>query len=117
MRPALERCILQNSLAILAAACLYFIRRYLIIITFAYNSKRFAIAFFSSLSPSGQCFLTDWQKLFTNLCPIAAFNPCPLETNRNGGLKREHLEFSSSETKNIISPLPQCQWLPNLAGC
>ena len=38
-----------------------------------------------------------------------AFNPCPLEinsncgSNSNGGLKREHLEFSSSATKNILS--------------
>ena len=37
-----------------------------------------------------------------------AFNPCPLEINTNcrlnsnNGLKREHLEFSFSATKNII---------------
>ena len=36
-----------------------------------------------------------------------AFNPCPLEINSNGGLKREHLESSSSGTKNM-SQLPQC---------
>ena len=38
------------------------------------------------------------------------FNPFPLEINSNGGLKWEHLEFSSSVTKIIIiiSLLPQC---------
>ena len=47
---------------------------------------------------------------------LCAFNSCPLEINGNGGLKREHPEFSSSATKNIISP--QVQWLspPNLAS-
>ena len=45
-----------------------------------------------------------------------AFKPCPLEINSNNGLKREHLESSSSTTKNIISSLPQCAWLPDLAG-
>ena len=37
---------------------------------------------------------------------------CPLEINSIDGLQGEHLEFSSSETKNIISPLPQCLWPP-----
>ena len=51
-----------------------------------------------------------------------ALNLCPLEINSNGGLnsngrlKQEHLEFSSSATKTIISPLPQCLWSPNVAG-
>ena len=71
------------------------------------------------------------QKLFSNFCLIAALStcdligvindmssdlkPCLLEINSNGELKREHLESSSSATKNI-SPLPQCLWPPNLAG-
>ena len=42
------------------------------------------------------------------------FNLCSLEINSNGGLKRNHLEFSSSATKNIISPLPRCLWLTKL---
>ena len=45
-----------------------------------------------------------------------AFNPFPLEVNSNGRLKQEHLEFFSSVTKNIISPLPQCLWPPSLTG-
>ena len=45
-----------------------------------------------------------------------AFKPCPLEINSNGGLKRQHLESSSSATERIISPLPQRIWPPNLAG-
>ena len=68
---------------------------------------------------------------FLNICPVAAlgacdqnrsqqydmpcyFNLCSLEINSNGGLKQNHLEFSSSATKNIISPLPRCLWLTKL---
>ena len=93
------------------------------VFAFAYNAKRFANAFLFSLafSPSRQCFWTDWQKLFLNICAIAAMicrvlaTHVLLEVNSNGGLKREHLEFSSLATKNI-SPLPQCLWPPSLAG-
>ena len=42
-----------------------------------------------------------------------AFKPCPLEIN--GELKGEHLESSSSATKNI-SPVRQCLGQPLLAG-
>ena len=64
---------------------------------------------------SNCCFECVWpgsELIYDMPC---GFNPCPLEINSNGGLKREHLEFSSSATKNI-SPLPQSQWPPNLAG-
>ena len=44
------------------------------------------------------------------------FKSCPFETNSNGGFKQEHVESCSSTTKNIVSPLPQCVWPPNLAG-
>ena len=43
------------------------------------------------------------------------FKPCPVEINGDGGLKREHLEFSSSATKSM-SLLSQDLWLPNLTG-
>ena len=89
-------------------------------------------SFFFSLPLFCQCFWTDWQNVFSNFCPIAAlsvcgqdrsqqydmpcaFNLCLLQISSNGRLKQEHLEFSSSATKNIISPLPQCRWLPNSA--
>ena len=95
------------------------------------NALQF-LFFFSSFSLPCQCFWTEWQKLFSNICPTAAvtrigvnnmvclqpiyvFNSCPLETNSNGGLKREHLEFSSLAVKNIY-PLLQSLWPPNLAG-
>ena len=42
--------------------------------------------------------------------------PCALEMNSNGGLRRGHVESWPSTTKNIVSPLPQCLWPPNLAG-
>ena len=41
-----------------------------------------------------------------------AFKSCPLAMNGNGGLQREHQEFSFSATKNIISLLPQWPWPP-----
>ena len=42
--------------------------------------------------------------------------PCALKINSNGGLKRGHVESCLSTTKDLISPLPQCLWPPNLAG-
>ena len=106
-----------------------------VIITWLWRRKRLSRHphLFFSLPLFCQCFWTDWQNVFSNFCPIAAltvcdqdrsqqydmscaFNPCLLQINSNGRLKQEHLEFSSSATKNIIFPLPQCRWLPNLAG-
>ena len=104
------------------------------------------IVLFSYLSFSLQCFWTEWQRFFACIPSVAAVNecdqyrmyfvdtlansfgyilkfsvwehdiPCALEINRNVGYKREHVEYCSSTTKNIISPLPQCLWSPNLAG-
>ena len=45
-----------------------------------------------------------------------AFRPCPLEINNNDRFKREYVESCSSTTKNIITPLPQYPWSPNLPG-
>ena len=36
--------------------------------------------------------------------------------NSNGGFKQDCVEFCFPNTKNIISPLPQCLWSPNLVG-
>ena len=46
----------------------------LMVFAFAYNAKLFAntFPFLPAFSPSRQCFWTDWQKLFLNICPIAA---------------------------------------------
>ena len=41
--------------------------------------------------------------------------PCTLEKIVMTELS-EHVESFSSTTKNMISPLPQCRWPPNLAA-
>ena len=41
---------------------------------------------------------------------------CALDLNSNEGSKRGHVKSCSSTTTNIISPIPQCLWLPNFAG-
>ena len=41
---------------------------------------------------------------------------CALEISSNEASKRGHVESCPSTTTNIISPLPQCLWPPNLAG-
>ena len=78
-----------------------------------------------SLSFSPQRFGTDCQKLFSNYflqlllkgrvtkIGVANMINCVLSSHdlkisSNDGLKRQHLEFSSLTTKNIISPLLQC---------
>ena len=98
---------------------------YMIFVAFVFNAKSFAIAIILFLLLYSN-FWTDWQKLFSNFCHTAAlsacdqdqnyqndmscaFKPCPLEINGNGRFQREHLESSSSATKNTISPLPQCR--------
>ena len=65
---------------------------------------------------SCQCFWTDWQKIFSNFCPITAlsvcdqdgcwqndmpcvFNSCQLEICSNGGLKGQHLKFPLQQQK------------------
>ena len=90
-----------------------------------------SISFFSFFF-SLQRFWIDWQRLISNVSPIAAlstsdqdrsylydmtcvFRLCYVEINSNGRLKREHLESSSSATENIF-PLPHCLWTLNLAG-
>ena len=40
------------------------------------NALQWPFFFFSSLSPSRQCFWTDRQKLFSNICQIAALSAC-----------------------------------------
>ena len=47
---------------------------------------------------------------------VVCFQLMSFRNRRCGKLKREHLEFSSLATKNIISLLTQCLWPPNLAG-
>ena len=42
--------------------------------------------------------------------------PCACEPNSNDGFKREHLESCPSTTKNIVSPLQQYIWPPDLGG-
>ena len=97
---------------------------------FACNAKRFAIVFLffllfvlhvSALGWAGKIYFQLFVQLL--LWALAtrigndmprAFNSCLLEKNSNGGLKRDHLEFSFSANKNI-SPLPQYLWPPNLA--
>ena len=39
-----------------------------------------------------------------------------LEINSNGRSKQRHVKSCPVTTKNIISPLPQCLWPPNLTG-
>ena len=41
---------------------------------------------------------------------------CVLEINSNGESKRGHVESCPLTTTNIISPLPQGLWPPNVAG-
>ena len=86
--------------------------------TFACNVKSFAIAiiFFSSFFSAA--FLGKLAKVnfkfFSNYCfkrvwpgsgywydMLCAFKPCPLEIKSNSGLRREHLESSSSATENV----------------
>ena len=42
--------------------------------------------------------------------------PCASEINSNGGSRREHVELFPSATANLVSPLPQWLWPPNLPG-
>ena len=99
-----------------------------LIIAFPCNAKCFAIAilFFIFLIP-GAVFLTKIGCLsldtLANYCVYALKfcvcehdMSCTLEINSNGGSKRGHIESCLSITTNIISPLSQCLWLPNLAG-
>ena len=64
---------------------------------------------------SSFCFECVWPGSQIIIWYTVCFQPIFLEINSNGGLKQEHLEFSSSATKNI-SRLVQCLWPPNLAG-
>ena len=45
---------------------------------------------------------------------VCAFKPDAFEIKNDGGLEREYLESCSLTTKNIISPLPQGLWQPDL---
>lgn len=86
-----------------------------------------------SFSPSCQCFWTDWQKLFqvfSSISPLdtsdqcwtyqhdvpCAFNVLQTGENSNGRFKQEHVDYCSSTTKNIMSPLPQSLQSLNLVG-
>ena len=42
--------------------------------------------------------------------------PCAWEANNNDGFKREYLQSCPSTTKNIVSPLQQYIWPPDLGG-
>ena len=109
------------------------------------NALQLPLFFFFSLFPSAvfgrtdKIFLSKFRQLFlctcvtkigrpsldtpTNYCVyVLKFcmcehgMPCALEINSNGGSKRGHVESDSSITANIISPLPQSLWPPNMAG-
>ena len=77
--------------------CARFVEK-LFVFSFACNAKNFAIAIILFLFL--QRFWTDWQKLFSNFCPIAALSACDQE---------KHI------LKNF-SQLSQCLWSPNLTG-
>ena len=83
---------------------------------FFLTQKALQLPFFS-FSLSYRCFWTDWQRLFSYFTPIAAlsvwlglelliwytvcFQTMSFRDNISGRLKQEHLESSSSTTKNI----------------
>ena len=82
---------------------------------FASNAKHFAIAFpfllflflVRAFGRTGKsCFQFFVQLLWVRVTRIGV----------NKMICWEHLKFSSSTTKSIISALPQCLWSPNLAG-
>ena len=108
------------------------------------NALQLLFFFFFSLFPSAvsgrtdKRFLSTFRQLFSWICATKIGSPslgtptnycvyvlkfcmcehgmpCALEINSNGGSKRGHVESCSSTTTNIISPLPQCLWPPNVA--
>ena len=103
-------------------------------ITFALTHNALQLhLFFSCFSFFSTVFFDGLQRLFAWFFSISAlgeynhcrpyqydmlrvFKSCTLEIKRNSGFKREHVESCSLTTKNIITPLTQCIWLPNLVG-
>ena len=86
------------------------------------NAKSFAIAilafflFFLLVTIFGlidRSYFKNFLQLLLSCCFLQLL-PYPLEINSNNRLKRDHLESSSSASKSIASPLPQCLWPPSL---
>ena len=61
-------------------------------------------------------FKHKWPESGLSIWYAVCFQTMSFKVNSNHRLKGEHLKSSSSTTENIISPLPQRLWPPNLAG-
>ena len=135
------RILLHLRLMQLSLLSFSFLRLRVTVLAFLWSFYFFFSFSYSSLFLDGlvKLFLSNFRQLFLQTCVTKIKSPslylptnyclrlkfcvwehgmsCALEKNSNSGFKRVHNESCSSNTKNIISPLPQCPWPPNLLGC